>query len=464
MIARPAWPLLAQHLAAGSMVVIFLLAAAPVCGIEPGTPVDWSLFPVPASLESPVQFWMEIFAHYDEDQWLIHDEQRLDIVWTVVDGEIPGTKAAKRRLSQEASRIQKTLLRLAAQGPDPTGLSEDDARILDLARALGGPAEWKAAAGRIRIQAGLRGRFIEGVRRSGLYGPGIRSTLAAHGVPQEIAALPHVESSYNFAAYSKVGAAGVWQFMRSTGRRFITVNDDLDERRDPIRATDAAARYLRESYDEFGSWPLAITSYNHGQNGIRRAVLTTGSHDLGAIVERYHSPAFGFASRNFYAEFVAVLRLLEKAPDLLPGVVPSQPVQCAEIPTKHFLAVKDVLKTYGVAESEFRALNPAVATPVIRGQRRIPAGYVLRLPVMDAARDGEALYAKLPQSCLHPEQVRHNSYTVRRGDSLSRIARRCGTSVGALASLNGLGKRHLIFPGQKLRLPGSATEGLAQQD
>jgi len=438
-------------------VLLLATISGTARAIEPGSPVDWTAFPVPPTLEPAVEFWTRVFAHYDNDQWVLHDEERLDVVWTVVDGEIPGTKSARRRVAQEVDRLRKTLRKLSAKGPDPVGLDEREAAVLEIARTLGGPKEWKAAAERIRVQAGMKSRFAEGVRRSGLYAPGIRAALEANGVPAEIAALPHVESSYNLAANSKVGAAGIWQFMRATGQQYMAVNADLDERRDPVRATAAAARYLRASYAEFGNWPLAITSYNHGQNGIRRAILQTGSRDLGVIVQKYRSKAFGFASRNFYAEFVAVLRILERGPELFPGVAPSAPLECAEVPIRHYLNVKDVIRTYGVPETEFHTLNPALSTTILRGERRIPAGYTLRLPVPSWA-DPDSLYAMIPPSSLHVAQIRPASYTVRRGDTLSLIAKRCGTTAKKLATLNKLKNVDQLRVGQKLVLPSNSQE------
>ena len=133
----------------------------------------------------------------------------------------------------------------------------------------------------------------------------IKQIFREHGLPVDLAYLPHVESSFNPDAYSKFGAAGIWQFTRSTGRRFMKVGYVLDERRDPIRATYAAAQLLKENYAKLGSWPLAITAYNHGLSGVRRAVRETGSDDIGEIVRQYKGSRFGFASRNFYAAFLA---------------------------------------------------------------------------------------------------------------------------------------------------------------
>ena len=131
-------------------------------------------------------------------------------------------------------------------------------------------AEW------VRFQLGQADRFREGLERSGRWESHIARTFAELGLPPELAALPHVESSFTPTAYSKVGASGLWQFMRSTGRLYMRVDDTVDERLDPFRSTEAAAQLLANNYRALGTWPLAITAYNHGTAGMRRARDTMG--------------------------------------------------------------------------------------------------------------------------------------------------------------------------------------------
>ena len=100
----------------------------------------------------------------------------------------------------------------------------------------------------------------------------IKRLFRAYNLPEELAYLPHVESSFNFKAYSKYGAAGIWQFTRETGKRYLTIDHTRDERLDPILAAHAAAKYLKNSYDALNNWPLALTSYNYGLSGMLRAV------------------------------------------------------------------------------------------------------------------------------------------------------------------------------------------------
>ena len=161
----------------------------------------------------------------------------------------------------------------------------------------------------IRFQLGQADRFRSGLIRSGAWETHIAETLANLGLPAELAVLPHVESSFNPRAYSKVGAAGLWQFMRSTGRRYMRIDAAVDDRLDPFRSTEAAAQLLAYNYRVLGSWPLALTAYNHGTAGVRHAKETLATDDIVRIVRSYTSRTFGFASRNFYVSFLAALEI-----------------------------------------------------------------------------------------------------------------------------------------------------------
>jgi membrane-bound lytic murein transglycosylase D len=179
--------------------------------------------------------------------------------------------------------------------------------------------------------------------------------------------------------------------MPATGRLFMEVNDTVDERRDPIASTRAAARYLARAYHRLGTWPLAITSYNHGPNGIARAVEVTGTSDLAHIVKYYDGPSFGFASRNFYAEFLAALDIEKHssayygrfAPDRLPATRTVMLDRSVDIFAAARLART---RDYVLAD-----LNPALLGPVVSGRVPIPAGYGLRIPAEGANGFGQGL-------------------------------------------------------------------------
>jgi membrane-bound lytic murein transglycosylase D len=157
----------------------------------------------------------------------------------------------------------------------------------------------------IRKQSGIKNRFEAGIAREKTYWPIISKYLA--GVPRVIGLLPHVESSFNPQAQSKVGATGMWQIMPGTGKLYGLKSKNA--LKNVEKSTEVAIQILKENYAELGSWPLALTAYNHGLHGIKRAVKETGSTDFCTIVNNYNGPRFKFASKNFYAQFLAVLRI-----------------------------------------------------------------------------------------------------------------------------------------------------------
>ena len=145
---------------------------------------------------------------------------------------------------------------------------------------------------------------MRGLEISQRYDAVFRKIFREEGLPEDLAFLPHVESSFQASARSSAGAVGLWQFTRGAAERFMTVNTKVDERLNPIASARGAARYLKHAYSLLGSWPLALTSYNHGINGMLRAKKQLGG-DFVHIVEQCTLPNFGFASRNYYAEFLA---------------------------------------------------------------------------------------------------------------------------------------------------------------
>ncbi|MCX6130645.1 MAG: lytic transglycosylase domain-containing protein, partial [Proteobacteria bacterium] len=161
----------------------------------------------------------------------------------------------------------------------------------------------------LRCQAGLADTFSQALKVSELYLPQMERIFREHQLPVELTRLVYVESMFNLKARSKVGASGIWQLMPQAARAYLHIRGGRDERNSPLLATRAAAKIMQNNYATLQSWPLAITAYNHGLGGMRRAVTQTGSRGLGDNIAAYRSPSYGFASRNFDAEFLAVLRL-----------------------------------------------------------------------------------------------------------------------------------------------------------
>lgn len=275
-------------------------------------------FPRPVNLEPNIAFWKKVFVEWGERDHVIHDRDYLDVVYEVLQAapQFPKRKGkGKGRGAPDPMRLRTAhfaalLARLEAEGPE--GLGEEGGRVYTLWNCPCAPGTLSAAAGRVRVQRGIREPFAAALQRAERIRHQILPVLHRHDLPDELMAIPLIESGFENRAVSRAKAVGMWQFIRSTARIFgLTVRGRRDDRRDPHRSTLAAARMLQHHYAELGSWPLAITAYNHGLEGVRRAVGVVGTDDIGRIVAEYRGPRFGFASRNFYAEFLAAVDILD---------------------------------------------------------------------------------------------------------------------------------------------------------
>ncbi|MFQ5630174.1 MAG: LysM peptidoglycan-binding domain-containing protein, partial [bacterium] len=231
----------------------------------------------------------------------------------------------------------------------------------------------------------------------------------------------------------------------------MKINYDIDERFDPVKATESAAKLLKKNYQLLGSWPLAITAYNHGPNGMKRAKRKYGN-DIGKIVQNYRSRSFGFASRNFYAEFLAAKHVVENHQKYFGHVAFQEPIEYESFKTNKYFSVKTILKTFSLTLADLKKFNPALRRPVLNGKRRIPKNYYLHIPNRPGI-DEKGRWASISPTESFAEQVATEWYKVRRGDNLSNIARRLRTSVEALVVHNNLDNAHRISIGQILRVP-----------
>ena len=251
--------------------------------------------------------------------------------------------------------------------------------------------------------------------RSGAWETHIAETLANLGLPAELAVLPHVESSFNPAAYSKVGAAGLWQFMRSTGRRYMRIDGAVDDRLDPFRSTEAAAQLLAYNYRLLGSWPLALTAYNHGSAGMLRAKETMGTDDIVKIVRGYTSRSFGFASRNFYVSFLAALEIDHNPEKYFGALQRENEARFREVQLPAYVQVSALTRTLRVDSDKLHALNPALLPPVWSGTQRVPKNYHLRLPLEADKWTSELLAQRLSPGDMFTGQRGPRRYKTQRG-------------------------------------------------
>jgi membrane-bound lytic murein transglycosylase D len=332
-------------------------------------------------VQRKVQFWIQIYTKYPSSQGLIHDAKYIDRVYEVVDlsGD-PRTRTQKIRQSKKHWR--SVLLAVHQKQNHPERMTAEEQRIFELFRNVDEPHPFLNATHRkrLRFQLGQKDRFLEGLIQSGRYLNQMEAIFKREGMPLELTRLPFVESSFNLKARSKVGASGVWQFMRSTARLFIRMNAALDERNDPVRATEAAARLLKLNYESLKSWPLAVTAYNHGRKGMMRAVRKVGSDKLSDLIADYKSRSFGFASSNFYAELLAAIEVEKNAEAYFGQVERAPAVQAQEFEVPRGIPFRKLSEALVVPAHELKELNPALSPAVLEGAVPIPKGYRLRLP------------------------------------------------------------------------------------
>lgn len=426
--------------------------------------LDAGDFPLPASLEPNVAFWTTVYAVYDSKRSLFHDNLYLDIIYEVLDfsdlEKLPETRKRllRRQGITEAEARWGQVLRDMAAGTRNETQAAVYARVEAMFRNVpGGREKYIEAIDRFRSQRCLRDEFAAGIVRSGRYMAGIETIFARHGLPKALTRIPFVESMFQLGARSSVAAAGVWQFMPSTARRFLRMDLEVDERFDPWRAADAAAIHFADSYQRLGVWPLAVTAYNHGPYGMVRAVSQVGSRDIGDIVARYRSRTFGFASRNFYTEFIAAVTVYEERAQRFPGVTPDPALEHEIYTPSHYVSANALADAAGIDRAMLQALNPGFDRRIWSGELLLPRGYALRVPSGHGART-HAAFSSLEAEHRREHQL-GRTYQVRSGDTLARIAGRFGSSVGAIQRANGLHSAHLIRVGQVLRIPsGSGDE------
>lgn len=407
-------------------------------------------FAPPPALEPDIAFWRRIYTEVTTEGGVIHDPVALEVVYEVM--KFPSDISSKERSKQidnTKKKYSRILERLAAGAAD---LSEEEERVAALWPKGTRRARFEQASEEVRFQLGQSDRFLEGVVRSGAYREHIAATFEKQGLPRELAALPHVESSFNTYAYSKVGAAGMWQFMRGTGRRFMRIDSVVDERLDPYRSTEAAARFLEQNYIVLRSWPLALTAYNHGTAGMRRAQEQMGTSDITTIVRNYSSRSFGFASRNFYVAFLAALEI-DANPEKFFGPVKLNPVDNSRIVVMpNFVPASQIAAALDLDRDVLRKLNPSLLSSVWNGSRHVPRGFEFRVP---SIIDLTAAVSRLSGAERFEAQVADTQHRVRSGETLSVIASRYGVGMTRLAELNGLRRPYRIHAGQVLSLPGS---------
>ena len=419
-----------------------------------------SVFAQPPELDRDVRFWIRVYTEVTTEQGLLHDDWNLGIVYEVLRFDAGASPRERERVVTAAKARYASLLRRFAAG-DTENLTAHEQRILHAFGPAASPAVFRDSIDRIRFQLGQADRFHEGLQRAQSFERNISKVLAQRGVPPEIGALPHVESSFNPAAYSRVGAAGLWQFMPSTARRYMRVDSLVDERLDPYTATEAAANLMLYNYRLVGTWPLTVTAYNHGPGGLRRAQEELGTSNIEVIVKRYQGATFGFASRNFYVAFLAALQVDRNAEKFFGPLTRYPDAESTTVELPDYIGVESLAKAFKVDMGALKVLNPALRPLIWSGARLVPRGYRLRIPGTPPATEIAAAFARLPASQRYLAQRNDGIHKMRRGETLAGVAAASGVSLGRLLAANGWSAGHEAARGQAVKIPGPISRAEA---
>ncbi len=354
-------------------------------------------FLIPPGLQDRVGFWFDIYSRYDSNKRVIHHALYPWIIYKVVDVEpivnasYPRVRWMRNEVANELVKKETAIVRKALETLSKKSLQQlksgkinaDEIMVRDALLQLGGDLRRtaKRARAEVRVQTGQRDFMAEGIQMAPRYMTTMEEIFRSHKLPIELTRLPLVESSFNKHAQSKVGAMGVWQFMESSGKKQkLVVNEIVDERKSVFKSTHAAANQLKENHLILHrSWALAVTAWNHGPGGVRKAYRAAGTKDLSRIIELYHSKRFSFASENFYAEFLAALYTERYSDKIFPGLPKHAHLDVHELRLTRKMDVKDILRVSAISLDEFVGINPDLAK-LVKMKRPLHKGLRIHIP------------------------------------------------------------------------------------
>ncbi len=416
-------------------------------------------FPLQDELRTNIDFWKKIFTEYTSDQVVIHDAWYLNVVYEVIDLRDPKFRPQKNRwkiVKSVRKKYKELLGNMSEKWENPQDMTSEELRIYCLFEDITELPRFKKqdAGGRVRGQMGQTDSFKTGFIRSGRYLEAMKEIITMYNVPEELVYLPMIESTFNPFSVSYAGATGMWQFMQETGIHYgLTINSLVDERRDPVRSTLAAARMLAHNYEVLKSWPLAITAYNHGLQGMVNAARAVESDNLVDIINKYEGRNFGFASRNFYVEFLAVRDISGYYKKYYGEIKFDKPLILARIKLPDYISAETLEQYCQIKPSEIRELNPGFHESVFQPGGFIPKDY--HINVLPEHKDMLAAgYEKIPETLKYkyvPARIKHR---IRKKQTLSEIAGIYNTSVKKLLKFNSLKNPRKIRAGQLLEIPG----------
>ncbi len=298
-----------------------------------------------------------------------------------------------------------------------------------------------------KFQHGQRKIFRKWLERSGRYLPMIQAELKKANMPLDLAYLPMIESGYRLTAYSRARAVGPWQFMRGTGRFYkLTINSYVDERRDPIKSTKAAIKFLSDLYKRFDSWPLAVAGYNAGGGRINRAIRKTGSRDFWELIKSNHLKR----ETKYYVPKLIAAIIIARDPERygFTDIEYDEPLAFETLPVPRWTTMQAVALAGDETLEDIRNLNRQLRraiTPPGRG------AYTIKVPV-----GKKELVAKNLPRVRATVATGYKTHVIKKGDTVSRICRKYNISTKTLLKANNL-RSTMLRAGHRLRIPYKTT-------
>lgn len=346
-------------------------------------------FKIPKGLEQSVDFWIDIFTKYDVNELVIHDSKYNIVYETINTSDIMSLPYFSASVKQEM--VNSRVLRVKKKYEDALKLLEkqqyqlDDPFLYKLYKKFSkirvkNKFLFASRPGRIRTQQGHRANFRKAIYYSSYHLKDMERVFKRYGLPKELTRIPFIESFFNPQAVSHKRATGVWQFMPATGKEYMRVSSIYDERRDPALSTVAAAKMLKKSYKYLKDWSLAVTGYNYGMYGLKKAKKIIGARNIVDLIKYYDGRRFGFASRNYYAEFLAAV-FIEKNYRRFFGRIQKPSFAFSKIlKIKKRMSFSQLETLLGLDSRTIKKYNPAIADYFFSGTYRLPVGAKIRLP------------------------------------------------------------------------------------